>query len=322
LLREHEHGGCEQWEQSGSAGRTDRLHEPAVGSEARMKSYARTWGDAFLGRGPDTALDRLLDMTPLMRPFVTARELSGTAKDVLKAMLTPPFGWLRESVVESSRALRLVTIPLMVASCVYVLAFGSVLFGRIIASLGASDRVGPGIYIGLLRELSTWLTFMVLAGVLGSAITGDLGARKIRDELDALDVLGVDRLRTLVVPRVVAVIISGLILSMLVVLITDVGVVLLDQSTIHVDARTAWSGVVLNMNAYDLGAALIKHTILGFFVGVVACQQGLSAKGGAEGVGRAVNQMVVITFLGIWLINSLFNTGYLTLFSEQLTLKG
>jgi phospholipid/cholesterol/gamma-HCH transport system permease protein len=163
---------------------------------------------------------------------------------------------------------------------------------------------------------------MILAGVVGSALAGDLGARRIRDELDALNVLGVDMMRTLIVPRVIAIMVSGLILSLIVVLVNIVGVLLLDQITIHQPARPQLEGVFLNMNQYDLFAALLKHSILGFFIGVVACQKGLSARGGAEGVGRAVSETVVITFVGIWLINSLFNTGYLTVVPDAIGLKG
>jgi phospholipid/cholesterol/gamma-HCH transport system permease protein len=229
---------------------------------------------------------------------------------------------MREMVVESSRALRLVTVPMMVASLVYILAFASVLLGKIVYALGAADRVGSGVYLGLLRELGTWLTFMILAGVVGSALAGDLGARRIRQELDALAVLGVDQLRTLIVPRVMAITLVGLILSLLVVLVTEAGLLLVDQLTIFQDARSQLSTVALAMNWYDLAAAVVKHTIIGFFVGIVACQKGLSAQGGAEGVGRAVNQTVVVTFFGIWLINSLFNTGYLTLVPDAIGLKG
>jgi phospholipid/cholesterol/gamma-HCH transport system permease protein len=76
------------------------------------------------------------------------------------------------------------------------------------------------------------------------------------------------------------------------------------------------------MNPYDIGVAIVKHTILGFFVGIVACQKGLSASGGGESVGRAVAETVLISFFGIWLINSLFNTGYLTVFPDALGIKG
>jgi len=251
-------------------------------------SAARVWIDAFRGRGGETALDRHLVGLRVYRSLDSATEMMRLAVMVPRVIFTPPFNWVREAVVETSNAFRLVTPAMLFASAVYVLAFGSVLFGQIIYALGAPDRVGPGIYIGLLRELGTWLTYMILAGVVGSALAGDLGARKIRDELDALNVLGVDMMRTLIVPRVIAIMVSGLILSMIVVLVNIVCVLLLDQVTIHQPARAQLQGVFLNMNQYDLGAALLKHSILGFFIGVVACQKGLSARGGAEGVGRAV----------------------------------
>src|SRR5262245_59518818 len=237
-----------------------------------LSRMAQTWVSTFRGEGPDSSLDRYLISVPGFGLLEWATDTVGLFFKVLKAIVTPPFGWVREAVVETSNIVRLVTVSVMFASLVYVLAFGSVLFGQIIASLGAGDRVGPGIYVGLLRELSTWLTFMILAGVVGSALAGDLGARRIRQQLDALDVLGVDKLRTLIVPRVIAMTIIGLVLSLLVVLTTEVGVVLLDSLTIHQNPRATFNAVVLFMNPYDLGAAFIKHLILGFFIGIVACQ--------------------------------------------------
>ncbi len=287
-----------------------------------VKSPVKTWTDAFLGRGPDTALDRHLESLRLHTSLRTMTETVGLMFRVARVAVTPPFGWVGEMLVETSRALWRVTVPMMFATLVYVLAFGSVLFGEIIYALGAADRVGPGIYVGLLRELGTWLTFMILAGVVGSALAGDLGARKVREELDALDVLGVDKMRTLVVPRVMAITLAGLILSLLVVFVSEAGLLLLNTVTLDLDLRTQIASVSLIMNQYDLIAAVIKHLILGFVIGIVACQKGLGARGGAEGVGRAVNETVVITFFAIWLINSVFNIGYLTIFPEALGIKG
>src|SRR5262245_29745564 len=287
-----------------------------------MNGMAKTWISAFRGDGPDTAFDRYLSDSVFFRPLETASEIASLGWRVLKTIFTPPFSWVREAIVESSHIVRLVTLSVMFASFVYELAFGSVLFGQIIYALGAADRVGPGIYVGLLRGPGAWLTYMVLAGIAGSAPAGDLGARKIREELDALDVLGVDKIRTLIVPRVVAITFAGLMLSLLVVIVTEAGVLLLDTVTINQNVSTQINSIGLIMNPYDIGAAVVKHTILGFFVGIVACQKGLSASGGGEGVGRAVAQTVLITFFGIWLINSLFNTGYLTVFPNALGIKG
>jgi phospholipid/cholesterol/gamma-HCH transport system permease protein len=287
-----------------------------------LNGAARTWLAAFRGEGPDTNLDRYLVSQPFYRFFETAADTVGLWFRVFRAIITPPYSWIRESVVEASVVVRLVVVAAFFGSLVYVLAFGCVLFGPIVYSLGAADRLGPGFYLGLTRELGTWLTYMILAGVAGSALAGDLGARKIREELDALDVLGVDKIKTLIVPRVVAITVAGLFLSLMVILVDLVCMIWLDTITVGQNVTTQWEAVGLVMNPVDLGAALVKHTILGMFVGIVACQKGLSAKGGGEGVGRAVAETVLITFFGIWLINSLFNTGYLGLFPDAIDIRG
>jgi phospholipid/cholesterol/gamma-HCH transport system permease protein len=81
-------------------------------------------------------------------------------------------------------------------------------------------------------------------------------------------------------------------------------------------------GTLLLMNHYDLISAILKAIVIGFFIGIVACQKGLSARGGAEGVGRAVSQAVVVTFLGMWVINTVWNQAFFTLFPDALGLAG
>lgn len=282
---------------------------------------ARVWVDSFRGRGPETTLDRHLAGLPVYTSLESAKEMAALAGQVLRVAFTS-VGWMREAVVESSKAFRVATIPLLIATVCYMLAFGSILLGDLVYQLGAGDRTGPGIYLGLLRELSTWITFMVLAAIVGSALCGDLGARKIREELDALDVLGVDRLTTLIVPRVMAITFVGLVLSLINLLVDTSAVLLANPFTIDQPLRPQIESVFLVMNWYDLAAAIIKNALLGFFIGIVACQKGVSARGGAEGVGRAVGQTVVITFFGIWLFNTLYNTGYLTIVPEAIGIRG
>lgn len=289
--------------------------------EARSAS-ARTWWDAFRGHGPDTSLDRYLVGLPLYKPLQTATEITGLGLRVLRTLATPPFTWVREAIVETSKALKLVTLPAAISSTIYVMAFGSVLFGNIIYALGAPDRLAPGFYVGILRELAPWLTYMVLAGVVASALAGDLGARRIREEIDALDVLGVDKMRTLIVPRVVAITVCCLLLTFINVFFNTAGGVILNQYTVEQDIGTAIEAINLVINPYDLTAAAIKSVIIGFFIAIVACQKGLNTRGGAEGVGRAVAETVIISFFGLWLINSLYNTGYLTLLPETIGIRG
>jgi phospholipid/cholesterol/gamma-HCH transport system permease protein len=287
-----------------------------------VSSLGRTWLAAFRADESETNFDRYLTGMAVFRPLQSSTEAVSLGWKVLKITVRRPASVARETIIRTSEIFRTATLPMMFASTMYVLAFASVLVGQLVYALGAADRFGPGVYAGLLREISTWLTFMILVGIIASETAGDIGARRVREEIDALEVLGVDTIGALIVPRVLAITIAGVVLSLLMVLVTQTAHLIAFTYTIH---QNFWTSVVATtqiMNPYDLGAAVIKHTILGFFIGVVACQKGLSAKGGAEGVGRVVAETVVVTYFGVWFFNSVFNTAYLTLFPDSLGIKG
>ncbi|HEX4110158.1 MAG TPA: ABC transporter permease, partial [Solirubrobacteraceae bacterium] len=132
---------------------------------------------------------------------------------VLLAVFTPPFSWWGECIDETALAIRRCVLPAVLAMTAFGIGLACVFLGGIVRLLGTADRLGGGINLGFTREPAVWVSLMILAGVAGSAITADLGARKIREELDALSVLGVDELRTLVVPRVMALLLLGPILG-------------------------------------------------------------------------------------------------------------
>jgi phospholipid/cholesterol/gamma-HCH transport system permease protein len=153
-------------------------------------------------------------------------------------------------------------------------------------------------------------------------VTADLGARKVREELDALGVLAIDPVRLLVVPRLVGMTFAAVILSMIGFVVVNLVNYGLAPTYLHFSPGIYGPGVRLTILSVDIYATIVKHLIMGFFVGLIACQRGLSCKMGAEGVGRAVNQTVVITFFGIWLINSFFNLAFLTLFPDASVFRG
>jgi phospholipid/cholesterol/gamma-HCH transport system permease protein len=160
----------------------------------------------------------------------------------------------------------------------------------------------------------------VLAGVAGTAITADLGARKIREELDALQVLGVDPVKNLVVPRFLALmLVTGLfniyallfgIFGGIVTAVTKgqpLGAVLDDAARQRDDRRPVGVGAEDDVVRGD-------HRDRG-------CYKGMSASGGAEGVGRAVNESVVIALLAIFAFNYVFEQTLLATHPELLIIK-
>ncbi|WP_320671854.1 MlaE family ABC transporter permease [Patulibacter defluvii] len=251
-----------------------------------------------------------------------AGDMGALGVRAVRLALTPPFPWIRDAVSEGSRAIRRCLIPLSLSVSAFMIGFAIIVFGNLLGSLGATDREAGGMWVAFSREVCVWITTMIFAGVAGSAITADLGARKIREELDALAVLGVDRFRSLVVPRVVAMTLGAPILGMLALLVSQAVNFAVAPGHLGLTDEVFADNLVLNVLPLDLYASIVKYLLIGFFVGVVSCQKGLSCDGGAEGVGRAVNQTVVVCFLGIWIINSLFNLGYLTIFPETAILRG
>ncbi|HYF24345.1 MAG TPA: ABC transporter permease [Baekduia sp.] len=282
-----------------------------MASGSRTNPYGRPLRELFEGSMPYGRLR-------------TMGEMGALGVTTLRGSVTRPFSWVHDAVEQISFAIRRCLLPLAVSHSVYLIGFGILLFGKeILTVLGVGDRLPGGIWLIWAREIATWITGMVFAGVVGAAITADLGARKVREELDALAVLGVERVRALVVPRVVATTIAMPVLAMLSLLIVQVVNFALAPPIIGFSHGVFLDNFAAGVYPTDLWfTMLVKNLILGFFVGVVACYKGLSAPGGAEGVGRAVNQTVIITFFGIWLFNSFFNLGYFTLVPDVAIPRG
>src|SRR5205823_6006049 len=134
--------------------------------------------------------------------------------------------------------------------------------------VGAPNRCGQYFYIVNFREFSPWINSLVVAGVIGAAICADLGARRVREELDALDVLGVDPIRELVLPRIVA--ITALTPMMFVISVQIVMVDALISSVVsgQVPANEYLSLVYSNLTGVEIAGGILKATIIGFVIGI------------------------------------------------------
>ena len=150
-----------------------------------------------------------------------------------------------------------------------------------------------------IRWIGPLVTAVVVAGVAGTAITADLGARKIREELDALQVLGVDPIKNLVVPRFLALmVVTGLldIFAIVFGLTAGIAAELLYQQSLG----GFFSTLFANATVTDIWASVLMCTMFGAIIAVVCSFKGMTASGGAAGVGRAVNQAVVIALVAVF----------------------
>jgi len=191
--------------------------------------------------------------------------------------------------------------------------FGAVIalqLGSLVRQLGAQSFTGAASVLAVVREAGPIVTALIIAGAGGSAICADLGSRKIREELDAMQVLGIDPIHRLVVPRVLA---SMLVAVLLNGLVSVVGVS--GGYAFNVVLQGGTPGAYLaSFQALgqlpDLLVGEVKALLFGAAAALVASYKGMTAKGGPKGVGDAVNQSVVITFMLLFALNFVVTAVY------------
>jgi len=221
-----------------------------------------------------------------------------TTKTLISAV-RPPFPYGEELVGQFSFALRLCWFPMLIST--FALCFGAagLQAANALTLFGTLDRLGGFFVLAAVRQIAPIVTAVVVAGVAGTAITADLGARKIREELDALQVLGVDPVKNLVVPRFLALmVITGLLDVFAIVFGLAGGVV--TELLFHQSLAGFKATLFSNASITDLWGSVLMCSLFGAIIAVVCCYKGMTASGGAAGVGRAVNQAVVISFLGVF----------------------
>ena len=220
-----------------------------------------------------------------------------------------PYDWGPEFVVEFRHALKAAFVPLVLTA--FALSFGpaGIQASNFLGLLGAIDRLGAIYQLVVVREIAPIVTGIVLAGVVGTSVCADLGARQVREELDALRVQGVDVIRSLVFPRLLAITLLAVLFNVFALVAGMLGAVLVVLQN-HASLSSFFATFMSNATVLELGGALVKTMIFGVMVAIVSCHRGMRATGGAEGVGRAVNHTVVTSFLLIGVIDYAF-TQYL-----------
>ena len=205
-----------------------------------------------------------------------------------KALFRRPFQW-RETIEQGWFITSVSLLPtLAVAIPLTVLIIFTL--NILLAEFGAADISGAGAALGAVTQLGPLTTVLVIAGAGSTAICADLGARTIREEIDAMEVLGIDPIHRLVVPRVVAATIVATLLNGAVITIGLVGGFLFGVFIQHISAGAYVSTLTLVTGLPEVIISVVKSATFGTIAGLVGCYRGLTTKGGPKGVGIAVNE--------------------------------
>lgn len=223
----------------------------------------------------------------------------------LLCMLTPPFDLrqvLRHVHQFGVGSLNLTNVTALFTGMVLALQTAYAL-----SSFGASLYIGEIVGLSLVRELGPVLTALMVGGRVGSGITAELGSMKVTEQVDAMRSMGADPVRKLVAPRIWSVVISLPLLTILADGMGILGGMIISVFEEHTTAAFYFQHVFREMALNDIGSGIGKSFFFAFIIGVISCYNGLTARGGADGVGRATTNTVYASAIAI-LIGDFFLT--------------
>ena len=162
-----------------------------------------------------------------------------------------------------------------------------------LASIGAVDQLGYLVAISLIRELGPVLSALMVTGRVVSAISAELGSMVVSEQIDAMRALGTDPIRKLVTPRIVALIITLPLLTLIADAIGIIGGWTVSTWLYGLPSSMFISSVRNGIDSDDIIGGMVKPLVFAFLMGVIACHKGLTTEGGTVGVGRATTSAVV-----------------------------
>lgn len=177
-------------------------------------------------------------------------------------------------------------------------------------AINADSFIGPIVTIALAKELAPVLSGLVVAGRCGAAMAAQIGSMKVTEQIDALEVMGINSYQYLAVPRILGAMLAMPLLSAIFLLIGYYGSWLIGVKVIQIDETLYTQKISDFMRLGMVAEGLIKATVFGYLIGIIGTYQGFNVSGGAEGVGKGTNMAVVWGMITV-LVVDFFLTSFL-----------
>jgi len=164
---------------------------------------------------------------------------------------------------------------------------------------GMQSNIGTAVTVSMLREMGPFMTALIIAASVGSAIAAQMGTMAVAEEIAALEIMSINPVRFLVMPRLVSLMIMMPLLTVFTNMVGVIGGAVVGATQLEVSFAAYFDNARLFADNKDLYVGLLKAVIFGIVITIVACHQGFSATKGAVGVGQATRRTVIISFLCI-----------------------
>jgi phospholipid/cholesterol/gamma-HCH transport system permease protein len=233
------------------------------------------------------------------------RELGRAVLITLRAMWYLPLMFSRRNRLEVIYNLFATGIKTLSVTTVVALFTGMIFAlqtGLALRNYGQEVYVGAGVTVTMLREMGPFMTALIIAASVGSAIAAQIGTMTVSEEVAALEIMSIDPVRFLVMPRLVALMVMTPLLSFYTDILAILGGSIVANTQLGVSFRAYLDNAYEGAFNKDLWVGLFKALVFGIIICTVACYQGFSTREGAVGVGRATRATVVNSFLTILIV--------------------
>ena len=221
------------------------------------------------------------------------------------ALLRPPYEiglWIRQMEQIGVRSLGVASITTIFTGMVLALQTALSL-----PSLGIKYYIGSVVSKSLVRELGPVLTALIVGGRIGSGMTAEIGTMKVTEQIDALRSMAADPVKKLVVPKLIASLVMLPALTVIGDALGILGGLIVATFTLNLTPGLYLNDVFDSLTLGDVGSGIAKSFFFAYFIAIVGCYNGLNTTGGADGVGRATTNTVVLAAILV-LISDFFLT--------------
>jgi phospholipid/cholesterol/gamma-HCH transport system permease protein len=220
------------------------------------------------------------------------------------------FQFDRAELLRSLYKMGVKSVPIVVVTALFTGGIMVIQAGPIVKRYGAQGLLGWGAGFGTLREIGPLLTALMLSGRIGANNTAELGTMVVTEQIDALRALAIDPLSFLITPRILAFVTTLFLATLYADSLALLGAAYAGKGLLDVEPRVFYNGLTSGLLSFeDVGMGLIKSIVFGIVMALASCHYGLAVKGGAPGVGRAVNATVVASAAGIFILDYFVSFG-------------
>jgi len=224
---------------------------------------------------------------------------------LLEAIYCFRYAFSKRNINDTLSHLYMVGIKSLLVISVVALFTGMILAlqtGLELQRYGQQNLIGSAVAVSVIREMGPFMTGLIITASVGSSIAAQLGTMTVSDEVNALEIMGINTKRYLVMPRIFSLTIMTPFITLYTNILAIMGGALVGYTQLNVEFTSYFQNALNFTEIKDLYVGLFKAIVFGLIIGTVACHQGFSAKNGASGVGRVTRRAVIISFLLILII--------------------